>query len=577
MNLQSLTVPLLLDTSKFDAGIDGAKNKSNSLVGGLAKVGGGVVMGGLALAASGFAAMSAGIIKSVIGASEAESIQAQLNAVLESTGGIAGISAERVNALATSLSTMTQFEDDAIVSGQNMLLTFTNIGADGGIFDQTTGIMLDMSQAMGQDLSSTAIQLGKALNNPTEGLTSLTRVGVAFTDEQKNMIQALQESGDMAGAQQIILNELKTEFGGSAEAAGKTFAGALAISKNAIGNVFETIGGKLLPVLTSSGKKFSTWINAPETQAKIQKIGDAVANFVGKVVEFIPKAITTFQNIATWMQNNQPIIIGILVALGVAVGIWAVQTAIAGWAAMVPFLPIIAILLAIAAVVALFAAAWKSDFGGIKTKTQAAFSAIAGYWNGTLKPAFQAIGAFISTYIMPIFAAMGNFIKAVLGVAFAVIGGIIRTVFLPPLQQVGAFLGDKLLPVVTKVAGWISGKLAGAFSGLKTILGQVAAFIQRVADALSKLKLPKNFTPGSPFPFTDALVGMNKELQKSANAILPKFSAELSFAGNVPAISSTATNNNSELITAIKGISKDPLDYERLARVIRDTVLKEMR
>jgi hypothetical protein len=80
-----------------------------------------------------------------------------------------------------------------------------------------------------------AIQLGKALNDPTQGVSALSRVGVSFTDVQKDMIKKLQESGDMMGAQRIILGELEKQFGGTAEAVGKTLPGALDRLDNAIG------------------------------------------------------------------------------------------------------------------------------------------------------------------------------------------------------------------------------------------------------------------------------------------------------------------------------------------------------
>ena len=77
----------------------------------------------------------------------------------------------------SSLSEVTRFEDDAIVSGQNMLLTFTNIGKD--IFPQATEAMLNMSTAMGMDMQSAATMLGKALNDPIAGMTALGRAGRA--------------------------------------------------------------------------------------------------------------------------------------------------------------------------------------------------------------------------------------------------------------------------------------------------------------------------------------------------------------------------------------------------------------
>ncbi|MES2155937.1 MAG: hypothetical protein V4510_12455, partial [bacterium] len=72
------------------------------------------------------------------------------------------------------------------------------------------------------------IKVGKALNDPTKGLTALSRVGILFTDQQKKQIKALQKSGDLLGAQKIILKELGTEFGGSFAAKGKTATGTVA-------------------------------------------------------------------------------------------------------------------------------------------------------------------------------------------------------------------------------------------------------------------------------------------------------------------------------------------------------------
>jgi phage-related minor tail protein len=139
----------------------------------------------------------------------------QLEQVIKSTGEAAGVSAQQAKDLAGSLSLVTNFGDDAIESGESLLLTFTGIGKD--VFPRATETMLDMSQALGQDMKSSAVQLGKALNDPINGMTALSRVGVSFTDQQKEMITTMQEAGDVAGAQGVILDELSKEFGGSAK------------------------------------------------------------------------------------------------------------------------------------------------------------------------------------------------------------------------------------------------------------------------------------------------------------------------------------------------------------------------
>ena len=62
-----------------------------------------------------------------------------------------------------------------------MLLTFTNIGKD--VFPKATETMLDMATAMNsgmtpsaEQLKGVSIQLGKALNDPVEGISALSRV-----------------------------------------------------------------------------------------------------------------------------------------------------------------------------------------------------------------------------------------------------------------------------------------------------------------------------------------------------------------------------------------------------------------
>lgn len=187
--------------------------------------------------------------KSIVSeAVEAQNVQAQLAAVLESTGQAAGVSAGMANALADAFSKSTRFSDEAILSGENILLTFTKIGSN--VFPATTKTMLNMSQALGQDLKGSAIQLGKALNDPVQGITALRRVGVNFSDAQERVIKQLVATGKLEEAQKLILAELETEFGGSAEAAGKTFAGQLDILKNRLSNVKEALGGLALEKLS---------------------------------------------------------------------------------------------------------------------------------------------------------------------------------------------------------------------------------------------------------------------------------------------------------------------------------------
>jgi phage-related protein len=186
--------------------------------------------------------------------SDGQKATAQTRAVIKSTGGVAGVTTKHVQDLATTIQGYSGIQDDVVQSGENMLLTFKNIRNEAGkgndVFDQSTKILADMSQALGEDMPKAAIQLGKALNDPVKGITALQRVGVTFTDGQKKQIDAMVKSGNVMGAQKLILGELRSEFGGSAKAAGSTFAGQMNILRGAFENAGSAIIGKLLPYIT---------------------------------------------------------------------------------------------------------------------------------------------------------------------------------------------------------------------------------------------------------------------------------------------------------------------------------------
>src|SRR3954454_24978141 len=147
---------------------------------------------GLLTGALGVGGLTTAIQSSFGEMADSQKVAAQTAAVLKSTKGAANVTAGQVDKLATSLMNKSGVDDEAIKSGENLLLTFTNIrngvGKNNKIFDNATGTLLDMSTALGQDTKSSAIQLGKALNNPIKGITALQRVGVSFTDGQKKQI-----------------------------------------------------------------------------------------------------------------------------------------------------------------------------------------------------------------------------------------------------------------------------------------------------------------------------------------------------------------------------------------------------
>ncbi len=264
----SVTVDFLSDTSGLSKGI----NEANSSAKGFGKTLGSVAKGGaIAAGAAGVGALVFTLKTGIGEFQEATKVAAQTEATIKSTGGAANVSAGHVSSLAESLMKKSGVDDEAIASGENLLLTFTNVrnevGKGNDIFDQATTAALDMSVALGTDMKTSAMQLGKALNDPVAGMTKLTKSGVTFTDAQKEQVKAMVEAGDTMGAQKIILAELNKEFGGSAEAVGKTLPGQISILKESFNNFAGMLVGKLVPYVERAMAALQE--NWPQIQAAL--------------------------------------------------------------------------------------------------------------------------------------------------------------------------------------------------------------------------------------------------------------------------------------------------------------------
>lgn len=223
---------------------DGEAKKLETTFGGLKTVIGGV---GIAL---GTIAVGDFLRESVSMFNDSSQASAQLDASLRSTANAAHLNRQALDAQAESLMNVSLFDDDAITGSQALLATFTKV--KDAIYMDAIPAITDLATKMGGDLQGATIQVGKALNDPIKGITALTRVGVSFTEQQKETIKGLVETGRSAEAQRIILNELNKEFGGSAAAAAAAGTGPLTVFQNQIGNIREELGGLIVDLISYS-------------------------------------------------------------------------------------------------------------------------------------------------------------------------------------------------------------------------------------------------------------------------------------------------------------------------------------
>jgi hypothetical protein len=106
----------------------------------------------------------------------------------------------------------------------------------------------------------------------------MSDAGITFSDAQAQVIKDLAKTGDIAGAQKLILEEVAMWYGGQAEAARQTGAGILDAWHNTWGNVKEVIGGvvaEVLPPIIEMLKSITGWFQSltPEGQKTVVMLG----------------------------------------------------------------------------------------------------------------------------------------------------------------------------------------------------------------------------------------------------------------------------------------------------------------
>ena len=290
--------------SKFD---DKGIKQASAALGGFGRS----VGRGFAVATAAVAAAGAGLVAfGTSVAKEAEKAliaQRRLDQVAESMGLFgkeAAATSKRLGEFAEKQELIVGVDADVIKSTQAKLLTFKELaktaGTVGGSMDRATMAALDLAATGFGTAETNAIQLGKALNDPIKGITALARAGVTFTEQEKQNIKVLVESGKTLEAQNLILQAIETQVGGTSKATVSGFA-LMQLSMNA---VKDEIGFALMPAVDGLFKSFSENL-VPIMTDIAQKVGPAMAGAVENLSQFIKDATNpstelgaTFQDMA---------------------------------------------------------------------------------------------------------------------------------------------------------------------------------------------------------------------------------------------------------------------------------------
>jgi len=210
-----------------------------------------VSLKGLAMTGA-FVAVGFALTKLIRNVTAVQTQMLKLEGILKATGNAAGLSLSEIENLSTEIGVATLASTSKVRDAAGIMLTFKSI--TGETFKDALRLAQDLAEVGFGDLKMGATQLGKALEDPILGLGALRRVGVSFTDAQKEMIKVLTMTGRKAEAQRIILDALDEQVGGAGVKAATGLAGAVDSLREKLDIFFERskLGVAIVNGLTAS-------------------------------------------------------------------------------------------------------------------------------------------------------------------------------------------------------------------------------------------------------------------------------------------------------------------------------------
>lgn len=240
------------------------------------------------------------LLESVRLAIDQERVSARLAQSFQFVGGISEEAAEQIEKQAAALQKLTGVSDNQIISAAALLGTFEVTGQQvqrllPGLLDMAA--YQERAGGAATDLNTIALALGKALGG-TAGY--LSRYGLVLTGTQKK----LWEHADATERVNILVEALRNNYGGAAEALGETFGGKLKVVSSLFGDYRERLGDAVVQsekwrgVLEKLADTLEGMIEeAEQGTGPLGELSDALAEMAEAGVEQLPTVVENLTDI----------------------------------------------------------------------------------------------------------------------------------------------------------------------------------------------------------------------------------------------------------------------------------------
>ena len=518
----TISARLTLDSSEYDTKLKNAKKETAGFGKTLQKVGG--------FAAGAGAALTAGV-----------------TAPLVALGAAAVNSASDLEESANAVNVVFKDASDTILAyGENSAQTvglatseFNQLAAQGGALLQNLGFDQQAAADETINLTERAADLASIFN--TDVSTALEAIQSGLKGEFNPLEQFGVKLNAAAIEAQALAMGLEDQDGAISDAAKAQAALALFYEQT------DAVAGDFLN--TSDGLANSQRILKAEMENLSAEFGAVLLPLVEQGVAFIRELAARFTALTPEQKKVVVMVLAMVAAIGPLLVIIGGLISAVGTIAGVLSGPLILAIGVVVAAVALLAAAWKNNWGGIREKTAAfiakivqvfgvvrawlaekiplAIAALVAFWNDKLMPAFAKGWAMLRDGLLPVLIAIGKFVGTVLVVNFKVVAGAVTKFLIPALKFLWEILRDDVFPFFVKVAEWVSDKMAPAFKWLADTIGALTGGLIDLASAFLGIDVPDWLKPGSPTPFEMGLKGIHGQIKKMTATSLPGLSMGL--------------------------------------------------
>lgn len=423
ITVADLVAKLSLDGGGFSKGIDDAEKKTGSF---------GDKIGAAGTKMTAFATVPiVGFLGAATkAAAEDEAAQANLAKALENSVGATKGTIAAVEEHIGKMMKASTFTDDELRPAFRDLVTVTK---DVGKAQDLMAIAMDVAAAKGIPLETATKAVAKASEGQLAAVNKLVPGMIDLKDENLSADEAVKK--------------LAKTFSGQASAATETAAGKASMLKRDMGEVTESIGGALIPILNS-------------------------------LIGVIRPVVDWFANLS---EGQQKIIVGVALAVA-AIGplikiIQTVTTVIKALQVAMAFLaanPIVLVIAAIAAVIAILVLAY-TKVEWFRNFVDAAFDAISGFVTGAMDVIVGAV------------KAVFNWVQDNWPLLLAILTGPIGVAVLLITQH-----WDTIKNAFTAVKDWIFariGDIVGFFTALPgQLVAAAGAMFQFVIDKMTAAK-----------------------------------------------------------------------------------------